>query len=706
MSRSSVAQAAVGSQPAAGSPDTVGRVQSHGVVLVLREPDARIVQASAHAGAWLGQPLDGLLLGPVERLGGDLAKRLRELTAHGEPAVSDAPLALACTIQPAGAPRPVEAWVHRVGPELLAVDLLAPASAADVSGGPPGAPAQAADLLEHLEDAIHALSQAHTLDELAAQAARRVRVLCGHEEVRILRFGRDGQPACIVAANRCSEAVSAAPAAAADWPADLHAQPHGLVPPVPGGVEVVVDTWAEPVSLLPQHLPGPAGQAAAEAVVTGSTLCAPEAARLARLRQAGVRAQASATLQREGRPWGAIVCLDSRTPRPLAAECRYAFGLLVEAVATRITAIESAGRAEVAEQVRRLQDLLVEATTHEGDWRAALLRQPQVLLEPLQATGAALLHDGEALWLGDWHDTPSPQALARWIDTRAAASVWCSDDLAADGPAPGIPSHAGTRLLAARLSVRQPDFLVWVRQAHPPEAAAPPAAWSATDLARAASFAEMLVDLMVQADAVRLLVTDRQLGRLQAKVSHSREAVVVCDGQGAVTLANVAFGELTGRPTAGLRTLEDVLALFTPAVVARRLAGQVRAEQRSARSVLALPRPDGSVLPVAVRAEPVLARSGGLMGTILLVEDLTAARLAEAAWTQLQGLLVTATAEGASLEADPVVSAIHTHASLAAMDMADTTRTPGLAPLLREVESATQRAIALYRRLSGMLRRR
>jgi hypothetical protein len=30
---------------------------------------------------------------------------------------------------------------------------------------------------------------------------------------------------------------------------------------------------------------------------------------------------------------------------------------------------------------------------------------------------------------------------------------------------------------------------------------------------------------------------------------------------------------------------------------------------------------------------------------------------------------------------------------------------PGLAPLLQEVESATQRAIALYRRLSSMLRR-
>jgi PAS domain-containing protein len=282
--------------------------------------------------------------------------------------------------------------------------------------------------------------------------------------------------------------------------------------------------------------------------------------------------------------------------------------------------------------------------------------------------------------------------------------VFRSNDLAAEDPARARLVVPGTALLAARLSVRQPDYLLWFR-ATGAAADCPALPWSATDLARAASFAEMLVDLMVQADAVRLLITGRQLERLQAKVSHSREAVVVCDAQGQVTLANVAFGELARCQPGSCRTLDDFLGLFTPAVVARRLAGQVRAEQRSARSVLALPRSDGSVLPVAVRAEPVLARSGGLLGVIFLIDDLTAAHLAESAWAQLQGLLGTPSGEGANHEPDPVVSAIRTHASLAAMDMADTTRTPGLAPLLQEVESATQRAIALYRRLSSMLRR-
>ncbi len=705
MSRSFAAQAAAGLHPAARVFDRVGLVQAHGVVLVVREQGARILQASANAGAWLGLPLDSILLGSVDRLGGDLGLRLRELARRDEPAAAGPPLALACTIGEPGAAWPVEAWIHRVGPDLLTVDLqFNPGSdpsseARGLASLPVALPAQT-ELLAHLEDAIHALSQANTIDELATQAARRVQALCGHEEVRVVRFDPEGTTRIV---GVCREGIGALRASHA-WPAELHAHPEGFPADAPGGVDVLVDAWNEPVPLLPQHLPGSADAAADARVVSTSTLRSPEPWRLAHLRAQGVRAEVRAALRREGKPWGVIVCLDASQARPMPAARRYAFGLLVEAVATRITAIESAGRVEVADQVRRLQDLLIDATTHEGDWRPALLRKPQLLLEPLQATGAAMLHDGDALSYGTAPCVPQLQAIAAWIDARGSSSVFHSDDLAADAPDLAGSMAPGTGLLAARLSVRQPDFLLWFRPANASEGARA-SAWSATDLARAASFAEMLVDLMVQADAVRLLITDRQLERLRAKVSHSREAVVVCDAQGRVTLANVAFGELTSRSSASVQTLDDLLALFSPAVVARRLAGQVRAEQRSARSVLALPRPDGSVLPVAVRAEPVLARTGGMLGMIFLIEDLTAARLAEAAWTQLQGLLGTASGEGVDHEADPVVSAIRTHASLAAMDMADTTRTPGLAPLLQEVESATQRAIALYRRLSSMLRR-
>jgi hypothetical protein len=54
-------------------------------------------------------------------------------------------------------------------------------------------------------------------------------------------------------------------------------------------------------------------------------------------------------------------------------------------------------------------------------------------------------------------------------------------------------------------------------------------------------------------------------------------------------------------------------------------------------------------------------------------------------------------------EADAVVSAILTNASLAAMDIADARGGPPIAPLLQELEASTQRAAALYAQIRSAL---
>ena len=50
-------------------------------------------------------------------------------------------------------------------------------------------------------------------------------------------------------------------------------------------------------------------------------------------------------------------------------------------------------------------------------------------------------------------------------------------------------------------------------------------------------------------------------------------------------------------------------------------------------------------------------------------------------------------------QADEVVSAILTNASLAAMDIADARGGPPVAPLLKELEDSTRRAAALYEQI-------
>jgi chemotaxis family two-component system sensor kinase Cph1 len=134
---------------------------------------------------------------------------------------------------------------------------------------------------------------------------------------------------------------------------------------------------------------------------------------------------------------------------------RAAADLLAEVVATRIAAIENYAYAQVALMVRRLEQRLVEATSTEGDWRLALLRNPRTLLQPLEATGAALFHDGEVLTCGEVPSTPQLRALLQWVDARRRRPVRL---LGVGAPSPRWPALTPTAsgVLAVRCRPRGP----------------------------------------------------------------------------------------------------------------------------------------------------------------------------------------------------------------------------------------------------------
>ena len=58
-----------------------GSIQPHGVLLVLRERDGRVLQVSANSAALLGLAPEALLLQPLGVLGGDLDARVQQAAA-------------------------------------------------------------------------------------------------------------------------------------------------------------------------------------------------------------------------------------------------------------------------------------------------------------------------------------------------------------------------------------------------------------------------------------------------------------------------------------------------------------------------------------------------------------------------------------------------------------------------------------------------
>jgi transcriptional regulator of aromatic amino acid metabolism len=216
--------------------------------------------------------------------------------------------------------------------------------------------------------------------------------------------------------------------------------------------------------------------------------------------------------------------------------------------------------------------------------------------------------------------------------------------------------------------------------------------WSTTEVALARAIGSALVDIILQVQAVRLLIAEHQLVQIRAMVTGAREPVAVTDADGRVLFANTAIGRLAGR---ALERGEPVQALFRPAgVLAQALADQ-RGSPQSWRRELELHVADGEPLPVSVRLEVVNGRDGRILGHLLTLEDLRERHRATAARLQLETALRQA-ACNEERQSDEVVAAILTNASLAAMDIADARGGPPVTPLLEELEASARRATSLY----------
>ena len=91
------------------------------------------------------------------------------------------------------------------------------------------------------------------------------------------------------------------------------------------------------------------------------------------LKNMGVGATLVASLVVGGKLWGLVAC-HHYVPRNIPFESRAACELLVEAVSTRIAALESFAQAQAEISVRRLEQRMIEAISQDGDWRDGVVR--------------------------------------------------------------------------------------------------------------------------------------------------------------------------------------------------------------------------------------------------------------------------------------------------------------------------------------------
>jgi light-regulated signal transduction histidine kinase (bacteriophytochrome) len=689
-----------------------GSVQPHGVVLVLRESDRVILQLTDNAAPLLGRAPERCLEQPLSRLLPGLDTEVQAVLAGGEDLDQAKPL------QCDTATGRTEVLLHRASPGLLVLELepLTPL---------PGCPTPVAlspDVLQQsLSDAVRRLGDAPNPGSLSDATARAVRELTGYDRVMVYRFDPDGHGQVIAEARD----PRIDPLLGHRYPAtDIPQRARELY--VRQRVRLLVDVHYQPSPLVPRLTP-PLGS---ELDMSLCGLRSMSPLHLQYLKNMGVTATLVVSLVVGGRLWG-LIAAHHYSPRNLRFPLRAACALLAEMTTTRLAAIENYAHAQVALLARRLQQRLVEATSTEGDWRLALFRHPQTLLQPLEATGAVLFHDGELMTAGDVPSTPELRALRDWVDAQcpadppgeaAPSGPFTCSALAQAAPALAALAPLASGVLAVRLATDRPDWLIWLRreQLHSVTWAGDPTKpmvndnplelsprrsfaawsemvrgtalpWSAADLALARAVGNALVDIIVQVHGVRLLIAEQQLLRTRAIMQGAQEPVLVCDAQGRPMFANPAFEQLAGCAIADLPDWPAVCALFTtPETLAT-----MRQSGHRWEGALALTRADQAPVPVQLRAEPVPARDGRPLGLLLTLDDRREAQRAQAARAALEETLQHSAGVAARGSDDPLMQAILTHARLAAMDISEATDDAPTAPALDELADSTRRAATM-----------
>jgi len=677
-----------------------GSIQPHGALLVVREDDLVVVQASANAASFLGlkSPIIGQRLCDVS---GDLCERMRPQLG---PSIAQVPIGIRFSASDDG---PLfDATIHRPPAGGLVIEIEKPGEKIDLAG--------------RIEPLLQRIVISPTLRGHCDETARVVRELTGYDRVMVYRFDKQGHGEVLSEEKRTD-----LESYLGNWyPAsDIPQIARRLY--VRNRIRVLVDVTYHPVPLEPRLSP----LTGEELDMSLCILRSSSPIHVQYLQNMGVAATLVISLMVSGRLWGLIAC-HHYGPKSVSFESRAACEVIAEAVATRIAALETFAQARAEMAARRLEQRMIEAISREGDWRNALFENPQTLLQSLRATGAALIYDGNVMSAGETPSTQDIRAIAAWIRDNNAGHVFSSARFTSEAQAFAHLTPISSGIAARRVSNSGDDWLLWFRPerirtvtwggdpSKPVEIGNSPADlsprrsfaqwhqlvlgtsedWTADDIASTRLISDVVADVALQHQSVRSLIIQDQIRQVNRTISVSEHPVATADAQGEIVYSNASFNRLIGSPSKR-RSIGDLARVFVrPDGMADRLRDLVD-KQRSWRGEVWMPRQDGGEAPFMLRADPVIAPADRVLGFVLLFTDLAELKAAETARRRFQeGLVDSYGLRHARLDSESdlvyrrLLSSIVENAQVAALEIAESEHVASIPSMLDSVRDSVARS--------------
>ena len=456
------------------------------------------------------------------------------------------------------------------------------------------------------------------------------------------------------------------------------------------------------------------------------------------LKNMGVSATLVVSLIVGGKLWGLVSC-HHYSPRCLPFEIRSVCELLGEAIGTRIAALESFARGQCELAARRLEQSMVESLSREGDWRGALFDGARSLLLPLNASGAALVFEGQIQTIGEAPGTEQIRALAGWVRPKFRRWFLCDQRARCGGAGVRKLTGVAAGLAAAQVSGDGGELLLWFRPERiqtitwggnpfkspsdddDPSELSPRRSfaqwhqvvegtsdpWTPTDIDTARMIGASVTDVITQFRAVQIVVAKDQLDRVSRRVNAAEQLVIVADAEGRILESNPAFESLLGVRSGALLGLDDLPNYFEDGDEFAARLKALQTGRRSWRGDLSLRTGATPGAALNVRADAVAAADDRALGFVVIFTEISELRAAEAARRRFQeSMLQSHRRLSARLEtrADPatqsLMSSVVENAQLAALEVTDSADPVNMLPLLEGIRSSVERSAEVLERLT------
>jgi light-regulated signal transduction histidine kinase (bacteriophytochrome) len=671
-----------------------GSIQPHGALLVVDESSLIITHASHNAAALLLGDAKVTVIGrSLTELSSGLATSFATTTARNN---NTQPVAILCELS-----QPFDCLMHQESTgqwilEFEPTETIKPA------------------LTNLLQQGINDITDAASLQSLCDTVTKLFSALFGYDRVMVYRFAFEGHGE--VFAEKCEtdmEAYLGNHYPASDIPQiarDLYKLTR---------VRMLPDVDYQPCTIRPRAAVGEVD----DLDMTHCHLRSMSPIHRQYLTNMGVQATLVTSLVCGDKLWGLITC-HHRSPKYIGYECRLLAELLAEITATRIAALEGLSRARAEQGVQQFEQSLIEAISQDGDWTSTLVNQSNKLLRPLDAIGAALMHDNQLLRIGITPSETDIRALTHWLDMQHDGTMYFNSSIGHEDQQFETLAAVTPGILAYPLSSLPGEYLIWFRPervrticwgGQPDKQTGDEltprtsfAKWkeelkntsehfNESALAVAQLMAASIIDVIQQFHAMRVMIAHDQLETLTDQISGSELPALIADANGNILLRNNAFDNLLWRDGPPIPHISDLPRYFEEQAFASQYFMALLQRQQPWHGSATL---DGR--QVLIRADAVLNNSNKLLGYVILLTDISDRQMAENArrrfpkntLEQIGDISEDIDGPGKFLY-ESLLQAVVENAQLAAMEITDGIDVKRIPTMLEGVEASVSRTSKL-----------